>query len=142
MNVITLDFETQASYDITVRVDDNTVGANPDDAVNHTLIVTDVNEVPTITLTNLISDLGENADTSSAIRIADIVVSDDALGSETLTLSGTDAASFEIVGSELRLRAGTVLDHIAKPDIRAGLLEPWQEEILTTQLATPSTLRT
>ena len=35
------------------------------------------------------------------IKVADIVVTDDALGTETLTLSGADAASFAIVGSEL-----------------------------------------
>ena len=42
--------------------------------------------------------------------MATIAVSDDALGTNALTLSGADAASFEIVGSELRLKAGTSLD--------------------------------
>ena len=110
----TLDFETQSSFDVTVEVDDNTVGVNPDDTANHTLTITDVNEAPTVSLTNLVNTLAENTDTSSAIRIADIVITDDALGTNNLTLSGTDAADFEIVGNELRLRAGTTLDFEAK----------------------------
>ena len=75
------------------------------------LTITDVNEVPTVSLTNLVNTLAEDADTSTAIKIADIVISDDALGTNSLTLSGADAALFEIVGgNELRIRAGTVLD--------------------------------
>jgi hypothetical protein len=35
------------------------------------------------------------------------VVTDDALGTNALTLSGADAALFEIDGTELYLRAGT-----------------------------------
>jgi len=41
------------------------------------------------------------------------VVSDDALGSNGLGLIGADAGSFEIVGTQLRLKAG-VLDYEAK----------------------------
>ena len=37
-------------------------------------------------------------------------MTDDALGTNTLALTGADAAAFEIVGSELFLKAGTVLD--------------------------------
>ena len=39
------------------------------------------------------------------------MISDDNLGTNVLTLSGADAVSFEIVGTELRLRAGTSLDY-------------------------------
>ena len=38
------------------------------------------------------------------------MVTDDALGSETLTLSGADAAFFELDGSELYLMAGATLE--------------------------------
>ena len=38
---------------------------------------------------------------AAGIKVADIVVTDDALGTETLTLCGADAASFAIVGNEL-----------------------------------------
>src|SRR3970282_1773123 len=57
--------------------------------------------------------IDENTDTTLGVKVADIVVADDALGSETLALTGADAASFEIVGTELRLKAG-VLDFETK----------------------------
>ena len=111
----TLDFEAQANYDVTVQVDDVGVVGSPDDSVAHSLAITNVNEAPTVALTNVTASLPENTDTSSAIRIADIVITDDALGTNNLMLTGADAASFEIVGMELRLRAGTVLDYATKP---------------------------
>ena len=52
----------------------------------------------------------EDTDTSLGVKIADIVITDDALGTNNITLAGADAASFEIVGSELRLKAGTTVD--------------------------------
>ena len=109
-----LDFETQSSYVVVVEVDDTSVGSTPDDSQTLTLNVTDINEAPSVALANQVSPLSENTDTSTAIRVADIVVTDDALGTETLSLSGADAAQFEIVGTELRLRAGTTLDFETK----------------------------
>ncbi len=41
-------------------------------------------------------------------------MTDDALGTETLSLKGADAASFEIVGSSLYLKAGVTLDYETK----------------------------
>ena len=49
---------------------------------------------------NTTTALDENTSTASRIKVADIVVTDDALGSETLTLSGADAAFFELDGSD------------------------------------------
>ena len=109
-----LDFEAKTSYTVTVRVDDPAVGANPDDTVGYTLTITDVNDAPTVSLANTVSSLPEDTNTASAIRVADIVIGDDALGTNTLSLSGADAASFEISGNQLRLRAGTVLDFETK----------------------------
>ncbi len=48
------------------------------------------------------------------IKVADINVTDDALGTEALSLTGADAASFEIVGSSLYLKAGVTLNYEAK----------------------------
>ncbi|MFM1841666.1 MAG: hypothetical protein RLZZ490_398, partial [Cyanobacteriota bacterium] len=45
----------------------------------------------------------------------DIVVTDDALGSNVLSLSGADATLFEIDGTELFVKAGTILDFEINP---------------------------
>ena len=75
-----------------------------------------VNLAPTaVALTNKVDSLSEDADTTSATKIADIVVTDDdGEGTNTLSVSGTDAASFEVVGTELRLKAGVTLDYEIK----------------------------
>ena len=39
---------------------------------------------------------------SPAIKVADIVVGDDALGTETLTLAGADASLFQIIAGGCR----------------------------------------
>ena len=39
---------------------------------------------------NLVPSLAEDVDTTGGIRVADIVVTDDALGSESLSLSGAE----------------------------------------------------
>ena len=47
--------------------------------------------------------------------MADIVITDDALGTNTLSLSGADARLFQIVGTELFLVAGASLDFEPTP---------------------------
>ncbi|MEK6263038.1 MAG: hypothetical protein AABP62_31040, partial [Planctomycetota bacterium] len=44
----TLDFETKTSYEVTVNVDDSTVGVNPDASTSCTLTLTNVNEAPVV----------------------------------------------------------------------------------------------
>jgi subtilisin-like proprotein convertase family protein len=117
----TLDFETNVQLDVTVEVDDTTVGATPDDSAPLVIAVTDVNEAPAVALTNVTTAIDENTDTSAAIKVADIVVTDDALGTNGLTLSGADAASFEIIGTELFLKAGTVLDFEAQAQFNVAV---------------------
>ena len=96
-----------SDYSVTVTVSDGSLT----DSETFTITCNEVtvNQPPTIVLTNVITGLAENADTSSAVRIADIEINDDALGSNLLTLAGPDAESFEIVGSQIFLRAGTPL---------------------------------
>jgi hypothetical protein len=70
-----------------------------------------VNEAPAVSLSNLVMNLAEDTPTAGSVKIADIVINDDALGTNNLTLAGADAAHFEIVGgNELHLKAGTALD--------------------------------
>ena len=103
--------EQYGSATITVIVD-NGSQTNSD---TFDLTVNAVNDSPTVTLNNKTTSLPENTSTASAMMVADIVVTDDDLGTNTLELSGADAALFQIVGSELRLKAGTVLDYETKP---------------------------
>src|SRR5262249_9993779 len=76
------------------------------------------NQAPTaVTLLNTVPSISEAANVSTHVRVADISVTDDGLGTNNLSVTGTDAASFEIVGSSLFLKAGTVLSHATKPTL-------------------------
>ncbi|MCA9029169.1 MAG: VCBS repeat-containing protein [Planctomycetaceae bacterium] len=110
-----LDFETKASLDVTVEVDDAAIGGSPDDSDSLSITITDVNELPTIALTPVVSTLPEDAATTPRVKVADILVSDDALGTNTLSLTGADASLFEINGTELFLIAGAILDFETNP---------------------------
>ncbi|MBX9925563.1 MAG: cadherin repeat domain-containing protein [Hyphomicrobiaceae bacterium] len=100
-------------YNVTVRVTDSG-GRTADQTIAVT--ITDANEAPTsVAVTALAPSLSEGTDTSARVKVADIAVTDDALGTETLTLSGADAALFEIDGAELFLKAGTTLNFQQKP---------------------------
>ena len=76
-----------------------------------------VNDAPTVALTNNITSLAENTDTSSRTRVADVVVTDDTLGTHVMSLSGADAPMFEIDGMALYLKAGIALNHATHPQL-------------------------
>ncbi|MEZ5924257.1 MAG: hypothetical protein R3D57_07710 [Hyphomicrobiaceae bacterium] len=117
-----LDFETKAAYEVAITVDDPVRGGTPDaTSTSHTLAITDVNEAPTVTLANTLTTLAEHTSTASRIKVADIVVEDDALGSALLGLSGADAFRFEIDGTALFLRAGTYLEHEQTPALEVAV---------------------
>ena len=68
-----------------------------------------------MSLTNTTTTLAEDTDTTGRIKVADIVITDDAPGTNDLALNGADAAMFEIIGTELFLRAGSALDYASNP---------------------------
>jgi predicted extracellular nuclease/uncharacterized protein YjiK len=68
-----------------------------------------------VSLSNVTSSLAENSDTTARTQVGTIIISDDALGTNTLSLTGADAASFEIDGANLFLKAGVLLDFETKP---------------------------
>lgn len=109
-----LNADTQSQYDVTVNVSDASLGGITD-SVSFTLTIADVNSSPTVSLANQITSLPEDTDTRTGIRLADILISDDASGSNTLSLSGSDAAEFKIIGDQLWLRANTLLDFETRP---------------------------
>ncbi|HEX4680745.1 MAG TPA: SdiA-regulated domain-containing protein, partial [Gaiellaceae bacterium] len=68
-----------------------------------------------VLLSNTVSSIAENTSTLGGIKVADITVLDDGLGTNNLTVSGPDAASFQIAGGSLFIKPGTVLDFETKP---------------------------
>jgi len=109
---VELDHETQDAYQVTITVAARALDGSEPVVVGYRLRVVDLNESPTaILLTNRLLSLPESADTAERIRVAEIMVVDDALGSNRLSLSGREASLFEIVGDVLYLRAGVTLDY-------------------------------
>ena len=58
--------------------------------------------------------LADNTNTANRYKVSDISIVDDGLGTNTLSLSGADAGAFEVVGSALFVKAGTVLNFDTK----------------------------
>ncbi len=75
----------------------------------------DFGNQPPLVLQNTIWTLGEDADTSDPIRVADIVLPHASLGADLLTLTGDDAGLFEIFGQAVFLTAGSQLDFETNP---------------------------
>ncbi|MGA0040942.1 MAG: hypothetical protein ACO3NZ_13940, partial [Pirellulales bacterium] len=69
-----------------------------------------LNKAPTAAgFRNVVASLPENTATDVRIKVADIVITDDEFGINQISLTGPDAASFEIDGGELFLRQGVAL---------------------------------
>jgi uncharacterized protein YjiK len=68
-----------------------------------------------VTLSDAVTAIPENTSTAAPVKVASIVVSDDGLGTNNLTVSGADANFFQIVGTALLLKAGTPLSVFSKP---------------------------
>ncbi len=95
-----IDFETTPTLTEKVRVTD-VHGQHFDQNVS--ISVTDVNEAPTaVTFANVVSSIDENTAIGDGIKVATLAVIDDALGTNSYSLSGADAVSFTIKnGNEL-----------------------------------------
>ena len=112
-----LDYETKASYAVTVSVSDGNGGG---DSINVTINVTDVDEQPTNSVptftegTSTTRSVAEN--TASGQNIGAPVTATDADTSDTLTytLGGTDASSFSINNSTGQLQTSAALDYETK----------------------------
>ncbi|MEJ7593342.1 MAG: cadherin domain-containing protein [Planctomycetaceae bacterium] len=108
-----LNFEVQQSYSVTVAVDDAMVGGSPDDTVSYTLNLTDVNDPPTLSIFGPFALISEDVNTSAGYHVLYFGVNDEdpATSNNVLSLSGTDAGKLEIVGTELRIKPGVILDY-------------------------------
>jgi VCBS repeat-containing protein len=112
-NAAAVDFETNPTFALTVEVTDSEVPMLSDTATI-TINLNNVNDPPTVVLGSSVVSIDENSSTSIPLIVTSVTVNDDALGNETLSLSGPDAALFHIAGATLRVNAGTVLDFETK----------------------------
>ncbi|PWB65683.1 MAG: hypothetical protein C3F17_03415 [Bradyrhizobiaceae bacterium] len=117
---VVLDYEALAGQSYIIAATPLDVHGAGDMLREFTIRVNDVNEAPTSAYTIVeqqyvsgpnTASLLENTHTAAPIRLTWVGYLDDALGSETLTLGGTDAALFELQGSFVFLRAGVQLDY-------------------------------
>jgi uncharacterized protein YjiK len=73
------------------------------------------NQAPTtLALTNQVSAIDENVSTTLRVKVADIALTDDGIGTNNYTVTGADAAFFEVDSNGLYIKAGTVLDFETK----------------------------
>ncbi|MEQ1824648.1 MAG: cadherin repeat domain-containing protein, partial [Pirellula sp.] len=113
---VPFDFELQSDYRLNFTVDDISVGNGPDANSSVTITLADVNERPTsIVLDVLSNSADESSIPTTGLEVANLVVNDDALGNNTFVLFGPDAASFEVIGNQLRVKPGVIFDFESKP---------------------------
>jgi ELWxxDGT repeat protein len=73
------------------------------------------NEAPTaLALNNQVNAIDENTSTTARIKVADVVITDDGIGTNNLTVIGPDASFFEVDSNGLYIKAGTTLDFETK----------------------------
>ena len=117
-----LDFEAKSSYQVTVRLVDNTIPGAQTISRNYALSISDVNEPPTaVSLESVVSNINESRQPATSQILATIRFIDDALGTNEFRLSGDDAALFEIVGNQLVLKAGSIFDFETKSSYAAKI---------------------
>ncbi|MCE9635977.1 MAG: SdiA-regulated domain-containing protein [Planctomycetes bacterium] len=73
------------------------------------------NTAPTgLSLTSQVNSIQENTSTTTRLKVANVVIADDGLGTNALTVTGADAAFFDVDTNGLFIKAGTVLDFETK----------------------------
>ncbi|PHJ56337.1 hypothetical protein VF14_35500 [Nostoc linckia z18] len=109
-----LNFESKNAYNITVNVDDSTVGSTPDASTNYILNVSDVNEAPSAIALSA-NTVAENA---AGAVIGNLTVTDadtlnPAFRNNTLTV---DDNRFVVDNGQLKLKDGVSLNYEAIPN--------------------------
>ena len=114
----TLDFETKKQYSIDLTSTDGALIFTK----AFTISLTDVNEAPTnIALSN--NTLPENSNTTTALTVGTLSITDDALGTNTLSVApGFDGSKFQITGNQLQFRVGTLLDFETQPTLSVNVM--------------------
>ena len=106
------DFETKSSYTVRVRSTDQ---GGLSFEKTFSISVTDVNEAPGLQLTNVLTSVPES--NSTGLDVADVAITDDAIGANVIRLTGPEAAMFEVIGGKLKLKPST-LDFESKPSLQ------------------------
>ena len=110
-----LDFETKSSYSVDVTVTDDGSDPGLTDTITVTISVNDVNDAPVFSDSKPTTrSIDENTATDMNIGTAVSATDEDTLPSAdtlTYTLSGTDAASFDIDSSSGQIKTNAALDH-------------------------------
>ena len=110
----TLDYETKQSYSVTITVSDGDTLDSLSDTITVTITVTDVNDAPVFTDHGTTTrSIAEN--TLGSIGSAVAATDEDADDTLTYSLSGTDAASFDIDTTSGQLQTNAALDYENKP---------------------------
>ncbi|MEC7501978.1 MAG: cadherin domain-containing protein, partial [Planctomycetota bacterium] len=128
-----LDYESDpTSYRLTIAVDT--------DEGTHlqylTVNLNETNQAPTaVDLVNQVSSISEAADTSSPVRVADIQITDDGAGTNVVSLAGSDADQFEVIGDSLYLRADRLLDYETQSSysVTVNVIDPAIGSPITTE---------
>ena len=68
------------------------------------------------------NSIAENTDTTNAVKVGDVTVTDDGKSAVVFSVAGTDASSFEIQGQALMVRAGVALDYETKASYSIDLV--------------------
>ena len=105
-----LDYETKASYTVTLTVSDTKLT----DTIDVTINVTNVNEAPSFAINTATRSVAENTAADTNIGAAFTATDVDADTTLTYTLGGTDVDSFSIVGTNGQLQTSAALDHETK----------------------------
>ncbi len=113
-------FEATSQYSFTLVALDK--AGNTSTVQTVTLHILDVNDAPTaLTLGNALTQIPEIAGTPERLAVADLQIQDDALGTNTLTLSGADAALFEVLDGKLYLQRGAVINASQKTQLNLSV---------------------
>jgi len=73
------------------------------------------NQAPTaLALGNQVNSIPENSSTTPRVKVANVLITDDGLGTNNLTVTGADEQYFEVDNTGLYIKAGTVLDFETK----------------------------
>ncbi len=109
---VTYDYETKSSYSLTVKASDGTLS----DTIAVTVSLGNVNEAPAFAASSAARSVAENSAAGTNVGAAVTATDPDTGDTVTYSLSGTDAASFEIGSStgQITTKAGVTYDYETK----------------------------